>query len=554
MRVLRRETLKGAQVRAARLLSSAGFQGATAHWLGLRQPAADHVPAGTDGAVALDALLSDSAAATEDAAAVAGAPLRGPHRLAATWLRALGLRCAIRTQLLLILVGLMSAAWLIGGAITVLHARQSTSIEITAAMNLAEALVHEATPMIEHSTAPKRALEAIPAQVGTIRHVRIIASDAAGRPLPVVAPRHGPHPQPDAVRRPAPGWFAALIAPPIETRHVPVVVAGHRLGSVTLTSAPGDEIAEVWENTTALAELALLFGIAAIVILHLLFARVLAPLQQLAAGLLDLERRDYKVRLRQPEVRELAVIANRFNALAAALDSMKGENKTLNKRLITAQDDERRQTALDLHDEVGPCLFGLRVNATSIAKAKDPTVAQSRAREMLEMIERLQMVNRSVLNRLRPMALGQIPLSDLLSALVEEQARQSPDMAISFAVEGLHDSYGESVDLTVYRCVQESVTNVVRHAGARRSSVALAHKRAKPGGGEDVLSLIVRDDGRGIRPGAPKGRGIQGMQERVHALDGECLLEGAAGGGTVLRVAIPLPESEPLRPRRALRP
>ncbi|MEJ2379251.1 MAG: hypothetical protein P8Y71_28955, partial [Pseudolabrys sp.] len=63
-----------------------------------------------------------------------------------------------------------------------------------------------------------------------------------------------------------------------------------------------------------------------------------------------------------------------------------------------------------------------------------------------------------------------------------------------------------------------------------------------PGRGEDELLITVRDDGRGIGPGTAKGRGIQGMQERVHALGGEHLLEDAPGGGTVLRIAIPLPD------------
>ena len=95
------------------------------------------------------------------------------------------------------------------------------------------------------------------------------------------------------MRPPAPEWFAALIAPPVQTRQVPVVVAGQRIGAVLLTSAPGDEIAEVWADTMALARLTLIFGVVATIILYLLFARVLAPLERLAAGLLDLERRDY---------------------------------------------------------------------------------------------------------------------------------------------------------------------------------------------------------------------------------------------------------------------
>lgn len=502
---------KGADLRESRLFSGAEFPGA----------------------------LSRDAAGTERYSRAR------PYRSFVAWLTALGRRCAIRTQLLLILVGLMAVAWLLAGAITVLHARKATRAEITSAMNLAEVLVNTATPIIARGTTPERALVSLPDEVGSIRHVRISVIDAAGRPLAPIASQNAAHPRTAIVRPPPPGWFAALIAPPIEIRQVPVVIAGQRLGSVLLTSAPGDEIAEVWDDTTALAKLALIIGVFGILILHLLFGRVLAPLEQLAAGLFDLERRDYKIRLRQPEVLELAVIANRFNALAEALEAMKAENKSLNRRLISAQDDERRQTALDLHDEVGPCLFGLQANATSIAKGSDGAQARVRAREMLQMIEHLQLTNRAVLNRLRPMALGHIPLADLLSALVRERKRQHPDVAISLSAAGLRPSYGESVDLTVYRCVQEGITNILRHAGARQASVELAHQTASGERGEDALLLTMSDDGCGIAPGGPRGRGMQGMHERVQALGGDCLIETAAGCGTSLRIAIPLSAFEP---------
>jgi hypothetical protein len=81
---------------------------------------------------------------------------------------------------------------------------------------------------------------------------------------------------------------------------------------------------------------------------------VLDPLTGVAYGLADLERRNYRVRLPPPKAQELAAITERFNALAHALDAARAENEALNHRLITAQDDERKRTALELHDEVGP--------------------------------------------------------------------------------------------------------------------------------------------------------------------------------------------------------
>src|SRR5262249_16261793 len=139
-------------------------------------------------------------------------------------------------------------------------------------------------------------------------------------------------------------------------------------------------------------------------------------------------------------------------------------------RLITAQDDERRRTARDLHDEVGPCLFGLKANAASIASAaarmpgEGGQAVSERGRDMTAIIERLQTINRSLLNRLRPMALGHVPVGDILADLVEERAPQHRDVTLSLTCGDLAPSYGEAIDLTVYRCVQEGLTNAIRHA------------------------------------------------------------------------------------------
>ncbi|MGC2218869.1 MAG: ATP-binding protein, partial [Pseudolabrys sp.] len=312
---------------------------------------------------------------------------------------------------------------------------------------------------------------------------------------------------------------------------------------IVIASAPGDEIAEVWENATSLAEVALLTGIFSIIVLYFVFGRVLAPLRSLAEGLHDLGQSDYNVRLPQPKARELANIAQRFNSLASALESMVAKNRNLSTRLITVQDDERRQTAFNLHDEVGPYLFGLKANATSIANRSKGTIAEARAREMLDMINALQTINRSVLNRLRPMALGQVPLGDLLSSLIEERARQFPDMSIAYSSNRLSNSYGESIDVTVYRCVQESLTNVIRHAGAQRARVTVAHERDSSTGKQTFSRLIltITDDGCGIKSDAPKGFGIQGMEERVEALGGNCQIGGASDQGTTVRIEIPVP-------------
>jgi len=104
--------------------------------------------------------------------------------------------------------------------------------------------------------------------------------------------------------------------------------------------------------------------------------RVLDPLASLSKGMLRLEDGHYATRLQAPKVKELAVITNRFNTLAESLDVAREENSGLYRQLISVQEEERREIANELHDEAGPCLFGITANASSIQTIADQTQGQ----------------------------------------------------------------------------------------------------------------------------------------------------------------------------------
>ena len=465
-------------------------------------------------------------------------------------LRALWHGRSVRSQLILVVLLIELIAGLLGGAVTIIQARISTRVEVAASMELAQLLVSEAVALMQQEVPAEKFLADLSSPLRLIRHVRIVVKDAAGSPLTVrpsvVGSESLPPPR-------APAWFAALIAPPIAVRDVAVIANGQRIGTVEIVTEPRDEIEEAWGNIVAIGMLALPVGIAVIAILYVLFGRILDPLTGVARGLADLEQRNYQVRLPLPWAQELAAITDRFNALAQALDGVRTENKTLNHRLLTAQDDERKRTALELHDEVGPSLFGLKANASSMAGTAaalpDPIRGKliERVHDSLAIIEHLQAINRSMLNRLRPMALDHVPLHDILSELVHDRARQQPQTAFSFAADKLVRSYGEAIDLTIYRCVQESLTNVVRHAQAREVYVALGEASDDAAAAEKrsrQLTLTIRDDGRGIDPAAPIGFGVRGMRERVQALGGSYQVDSEAGRGTCVRILIPLDDRQ----------
>jgi two-component system, NarL family, sensor histidine kinase UhpB len=445
---------------------------------------------------------------------------------------------SVRAQLLLVFVLIDLVAVLVAGGGGILRVRMQSRIETAASMRLAELLVGDALNFVHQPVSAEQFLAALPGQLRALRHVRIVVKDAAGVPV-AATPAAG---MADG-RASAPAWFVALVASPIDTHEIPVLVDHRSVGRVEIIGEPTDEIAEFWDNTVAIGAVAVLLNALMIGILYVLFGRVLDPLTVLASGLSELERRAYNVRLPQPHARELAAIADRFNALAVTLETVSAENVQLNRRLITAQDDERRRTALELHDEVGPCLFGLKANTASMANSAAllPDTARQRMteqlRDILGIVEHLQTINRSMLGRLRPMALGHVPLRDILDQLVRERARQHSAISFAFTAGALRRSYGDTIDLTVYRCIQESLTNVIRHAQAKHVSVNVAAVAD-----DAQLAVTVRDDGCGMQPGMATGFGIRGMQERVEGLGGRYTIESEAGRGTCVRLTIPLIE------------
>ena len=189
-------------------------------------------------------------------------------------------------------------------------------------MGLAELLVGDAANFVHQQALRRAILGALPAQLRSMRHVRIAVKDAAG--VAVTAPRRDPvaegHP-------PAPAWFTALVAPTVESQDVPVIVeaeASDKSKSSASRATKSPKCGKIWSRS---GRVAAVLNIAMIGILYVLFGRVLDPLTVLAAGLSDLERQSYSVRLPQPHARELAVIVDSIQrACSCARDGAFGKS------------------------------------------------------------------------------------------------------------------------------------------------------------------------------------------------------------------------------------
>lgn len=202
------------------------------------------------------------------------------------------------------------------------------------------------------------------------------------------------------------------------------------------------------------------------------------------------------------------------------------------ERLVLAREEERRRLRRDLHDSIGPTLAALNLKAGALRALilSDPDAA---ARQMTELREQIRLVItdiRRVVYNLRPPALDELGML----AAIREQAAQfsSPELTVSVNAPETLPPLPAAVEVAAYRIVLEALTNVARHAQARRCTIRLQLV--------DGLSIEVLDDGLGL-PGLPsEGVGLASMRERAAELGGDCALMRPPGGGTLVRARLPL--------------
>ncbi|MCK6588503.1 MAG: HAMP domain-containing protein [Polyangiaceae bacterium] len=241
------------------------------------------------------------------------------------------------------------------------------------------------------------------------------------------------------------------------------------------------------------------------------------------------------------ELRELALS---FSAMADALAVRQKEAREAQERLRalshhlqTVRDEEAGRIARELHDELGQILTGLKMELTAVRRAcnnDNPAAAAQAIIEMSKQIDHAIDSVRRISSELRPPVLDRLGLAAALDWLARDcEAKAGPAVVIN--VRDLEEPLDSLVSTTVFRVVQEALTNVVRHADATEVTVDLI-------GRGETLALTVHDNGRGIGEKAakgPKSLGIFGMRERARLVGGSFRIEGGPGKGTTITCVVP---------------
>lgn len=298
--------------------------------------------------------------------------------------------------------------------------------------------------------------------------------------------------------------------------------------------------------------------IATVLVVNLATSRlVLRRLEGLAGAIAGVGQGRLPPPLPEDETDEIGQLAAAFNAMAVQVDLREAENRALSenlqrqstqrgellKRLITAQEDERKRVARELHDELGQALSGLSLQTGVIHNLipSDPGRALNQLEQARTLINETTEQMYDLILALRPSILDDLGLAAALSSFAKRLLAGS---GISFRLDttNLNERLPSQVETGLYRIFQEALTNILRHSGASGVTLNLTCRDGRFEG-------QIVDDGQGfcveslqLQPDDPRGLGLLGMQERVAQCGGSIEIRSKPGRGTRIRITIPILE------------
>lgn len=429
------------------------------------------------------------------------------------------IRLSLPTRILLVILTIQALLFAALAAASLRNLRDDIATETRLASGTARSLVLATIGTMQSAVPPDQLMTTLPERLIPPRHTNIgILDPRGGTVRSVTDPAEG--------YTRAPAWFTTMVTPNPQEIRLPVMLEGRLRGFVYIATNPTAMIAAAWREMRLMLGLTALAALAQTVLILIAVRHALRPAGAIFTTLADLRRGVLSARVGPLPQPDLAPLAQGLDELATALEQAQADRIRLQRQVVSRGDQERKAIARDLHDEMGPCLFGLRVEADALHEAAPSPAIKDHAMAITSIAEEIARVNRALLNDLRPAAIGQLPLTTVLADYIADLGRRFPNIHITLDMAPDLPEPEEAIALTLFRILQEGTTNALRHSGAEVIAIRLwtdpAHWR-----------MILTDDGTGFAAGSREGTGLTGMRERITLLGGSLDLSSDETGTTI---------------------
>ena len=311
-----------------------------------------------------------------------------------------------------------------------------------------------------------------------------------------------------------PMWFQNTLdiySKDLEILDFPLMQYGDQIGAVKVIPNPIYEYDEIWQQFKNGLIIAMVFFVFVNFSIFFLFGKIISPINLLIEGFKNLEQGKYKNNKENFGISELDILRVKLNQLTVKLKKNDKRIHELNQKLISIQEQEKKEISRDLHDEIGQSLAAIQVQAAAIKTSRK---ANAQADLIISTTKDLMHQTRNLIKRLSLSIIDDLGIEDALIDLIKNWSRRTPCKNINVNVDlPVSKIFKSQLNETVYRLTQEALTNMSKHS--RPKEVVISVQR-----NENVIHLSFMNNGILKKTKKTGGIGILGMQERVKNLSG----------------------------------
>ena len=442
---------------------------------------------------------------------------------------------SLRIRLNILITTLLIILFLCSSFYTISHARNSVHSEVESSTQLALQLIQAASAFMLPNSDEQKQVKFLRklTELDTIRHIHIEIRS----PTDVLIPAE------DNIlflKSDAPRWFVNLVKPPAtEIRrwlYTPVTTPI----DILIKPDPLDEIHESWIETRNILIFLSIFIILVNILIYIAIGLYLSPIEKILDGLSSIKKGNYKLKLPHFRLPELEKISQQFNHMTQVLLETKARNQLLTKRSLEIQEEERRNLSQELHDELGQTITAIKAVAVSISNKTtlEKRYINSSVKTIVEYSDHVYQVAKNMMHRLRPSVLDEFGLVKALQNMIDEWNDNQNNIFCDFTFLDVPTDLSESLKINIYRIIQESLTNILKHSNASQVTVVIKKDRLD---NTERINLKIEDNGIGIdQDKIIPGFGLLGMKERVEMNGGIFEFESSVGNGVKINIFVPI--------------
>ena len=333
-----------------------------------------------------------------------------------------------------------------------------------------------------------------------------------------------------------PSWFQkalGLNSKDLEALEFLLMQFGVQIGSVKVLPNPIYEYQEIWQQFKNGLLIAAIFFVFVNIAIYFLFEKIIAPIENLITGFHNLEQGRYKKNNQSFGISELDILRVKLNQLIGKLKKNDEKIHQLNQKLISIQEQEKKEIAKDLHDEIGQSLAAIQVQAAAIKTMQKSKNSVNQADIIIQTTKDLMGQTRNLIKRLSLTIIDDLGLEDSLKDLynswIKKSGYKNAHCLISLPN---HKQFSNLLKETIFRLTQEALTNINKHARPKRVDISIQEIN-------NSIHMQFMNDGIVRNNKKTNGIGLLGMAERVINLSG-AIKTGKYKGMFSIKISIPL--------------